>query len=239
MDGYKCILFDCMETLVDLTELPSLRDYALWAFDGSGTEKDWGNFDTFYECYNTARKEISQKLPEHKEYEISERFEAAVRIGFPHADGKTLAHIKQSLYDNFWRNYKSRCYVSCEVSGVLRELKGRFILGVVSNFMVDGGIEELLKENGIEDSFDFIVTSIGEGWRKPHPGIYEAAMKKSGVAPAEVLFIGDDYLNDYIAPMEIGMSTILLDRFDRYPEVETRARDFYSIIEILKNRLVF
>ena len=47
MAAVKYIFFDCMETLVDLHELPSSSDYARWAFQGSGVEGYWRDFEDF------------------------------------------------------------------------------------------------------------------------------------------------------------------------------------------------
>jgi len=41
------IFFDCMETLIDMYDLPGEREYALWAYDGSGVEIYWNNAEKF------------------------------------------------------------------------------------------------------------------------------------------------------------------------------------------------
>lgn len=227
------IFFDCMETLVDMTELPSPRDYAAWAYYGSGTEKLFGSFEEFYILYDKAKKDIDSSLEKCREYEFSRRLQLAAQ----YAAGNSLEeneYTKELLYSNYWKNYSERCYVRQDILETLPLLKKEYKLGVVSNFMVSGGIEELLEANGIMDYFDFVVTSIKEGWRKPHINIYDSALKLSGSGYEKILFVGDDYENDYSAPKTLGMSSVLLDRYCRYKETKRRIVDFYELMEMLK-----
>lgn len=235
----RCILFDCMETLVDLTELPALRDYARWAFDGSGVEHLWGGFETFFSSYEKALLSIREQLPQHKEYDMGERLARVVHISLPLLSSEDAASVSAALYSTYWKAYKSRCYVREDVRETLAALKEKYRLGVVSNFMVPEGIEELLEYNGILSDFAFVITSIREGWRKPHEAIYRAALSKSGIGPEETVFVGDDYVNDYVAPRELDFHTVLLDRSGRYGEIEDRIMDFYQlegIMELLQKK---
>lgn len=227
------ILFDCMETLVDMTELPLPRDYAAWAYYGSGTEKLFGSFEEFYILYDKAKKTIDSSLEKYHEYEFSRRLQLAAQ----YVSGNNLDENEQTrelLYSNYWKNYSDRCYVRQDILETLPSLKKEYRLGVVSNFMVSGGIEELLEANGIKDYFDFVVTSIREGWRKPHINIYDAALKLSGSGYEKILFVGDDYENDYSTPETLGMSSVLLDRYGRYKETKRRIADFYELRALLK-----
>lgn len=225
----KWLFFDCMETLVDLTQLPQLKDYAMWAFGGSSVENLWSGFDSFFEHYIAARQSIAQEISKDSEYEMLERMKriSALRlVDKPDAVIENTAHV---LYANYWKNYKAKCYVKKEVKNTLDILSKNFKLAVVSNFMVMNGIEELLIENKIFDYFDFIVTSIKTGWRKPNINIYNEAINKSGVRIEDIIFIGDDYVNDYITPREIGMRAILLDREQKHPEITERVDSFEGL----------
>lgn len=227
------IFFDCMETLVDMTELPTARDYAAWAYYGSGVEELFGSFEAFYELYDKAKKTIESALENDCEYEFSKRLQMAVQLAADKSFNE-FEHAKQLLYNNYWKNYSTRCYVRKDVMETLPLLKKKFKLGVVSNFMVSGGIEELLKSSGIRDCFDFVVTSIREGWRKPHVNIYETALKLSGSSYDKIMFVGDDYVNDHAAPEKLGMTTALLDRSDRHKDIKGRISDFYELKNILE-----
>ncbi len=229
----KWLFFDCMETLVDLTELPKLKDYAYWAFDGSGVEGLWNSFDDFFENYINARQSIAQEIPQDEEYEMHERMKRIVQLSFEDKQGIAVNKISQMLYINYWKNYKSKCYVKKEVKSALELLGKKYRLAVVSNFMVMDGIEELLIENEIYDYFNFIVTSIKTGWRKPNINIYNEATKKARAKTGDITFIGDDYINDFITPRKIGMRSLLLDRNRQHTELGERVDNFEQLKWIL------
>lgn len=229
MGSLKVILFDCMETLIDLTELPAMRDYAVWAYNGSGVEDLWEDFEDFFRSYVSAKKALEDDLPKHKEYELLERFEVIARMNAQAGNENTAGTTAMKLYTNYWRNYVSKCYVKEDVREVIIRLSGKYSLGVVSNFMVKDGIEELLKRNDLLDYFKFVVTSVKEGWRKPCPLIYSTAVQKAGVKMENIIFIGDDYINDYLGPKNFGLKAVLLDRYNKYPQLTERVQDFYSL----------
>lgn len=222
-----------METLVDLKKLPARRDYAAWAYEGSGVEKLWSDFEEFFMYYLSARREISATLPEYADFDIRLWFLQIMKRSFPEMAPEKMDSAAGSLYENFWNNYKSGCHVKEDVLQTLPRLKEKYRLGVVSNFLVVGGIEELLGLLDIAKYFDFIVTSVAEGHRKPFPGIYRRALELSRVSPGQVVFVGDDLENDYNAPLALGMTPFFLDRYDRHMGLKNRVTDFYELAAML------
>lgn len=206
----KCIMFDCMETLIDMTELPSQRDYALWAFKGSGCEEYFKDFDNFFISFKNARETILSEIPENKEFTFDEQYRYIVEEKID--DKKKQERAVELLLKNFWTNYKKRCFVKKEIKDALGYLKSRYNLGVVSNFKIKGGIEELLEYTEISGFFKFVINSADIGWRKPHSYIYDYAVKKSGFKKDEIVFIGDSFTNDYEGPRKAGIESILLDK---------------------------
>jgi putative hydrolase of the HAD superfamily len=227
------LFFDCMETLIDLHKLPALRDYAAWAYEGSGVEEIWGDFDEFFRYYLLAREELSARIPEYADYEMRGRYLHIVKISLPELPYEMVEPVAGKLYDNYWRNYKAGSYVKEDVRDTLADLSGQFKMGVVSNFRIINGIEELLEIHDLRKYFEFVVTSVAEGWRKPHPAIYAKALELASVSPGQVVFVGDDFENDYTAPMKLGMRPVHLDRYGRRPGLEPRVCDFYGLKEIL------
>jgi putative hydrolase of the HAD superfamily len=210
-DNITTIFFDCMETIVDLYELPSASDYALWAFAGSGVEQYWGDFNEFWMMYRDAKRELITVMEPDQEHEMRRRLELVIDKTKT-IDTSSAHQVIQNLYNNFWSTYKSKCFIDEEIMNVLPELGKRYKLAVVSNFMIQDGIEELLKLNRASSYFDFVVTSINEGWKKPSPKIYEASLQYADCPPEQVLFVGDDYENDVVAPRRMGMKSILLEK---------------------------
>jgi putative hydrolase of the HAD superfamily len=233
--GY--IFFDCMETLIDLHKLPAAEDYAMWAYKSSGAESLWQDFDSFFSYYTAARQELCASLPPHTESELRGQFFKILQISAPQLDQSRCEHVADMLYRNYWRNYKAGCYVKEEVKSALKHLSTSCRMGVVSNFRVMGGIEELLEMLDIRKYFSFVVTSISLGIRKPHLDIYNEAVKLSGTTADRIVFVGDDYINDYMTPAFIGMKAVFYDRYGRHPEADPRFDDFSELPRILSGYL--
>ncbi len=95
----------------------------------------------------------------------------------------------------------------------LTELKKDFLLGVVSNSMGKNTRIDLTI-TGFIDLFDAIIISSEVGKRKPHPFIFESALKRLEVKPSEAIFVGDDIYEDIYGAKQVGMKTILIANQD-------------------------
>jgi putative hydrolase of the HAD superfamily len=74
-------------------------------------------------------------------------------------------------------------------------------------------LPEITAALGLGAYVDGVVTSARVGYRKPHPGIYRAAMAAvGGGAPQSLLFVGDSRAADVEGPRAMGMRAVLLDR---------------------------
>ncbi|MGE5613169.1 MAG: HAD family hydrolase [Bacillota bacterium] len=236
MNNIEFVFFDCMETLVDLYKLPTIRDYAAWAYDGSGVENLWEDFDEFFRYYILAKEDLAARLPEYADYDMKERFFHLVRLSLTGMPYEIMDKTAGTLFENYWRNYKAGCYVREDVRLMMPLLKKHFRMGVVSNFMVPGGIEELLERFEISGYFEFVVTSVAEGWRKPHKAIYQKALELAGISPEQAVFVGDDYINDYYTTKSMGMNAILLDRYNKRTELKDRVGNFYELLGVLTGK---
>ena len=226
------ILFDCMETLIDVVEKPDLRLYAKWCYDGCGHETLWENFDGFLEDYRETRDAMKAAVERNRELDYLDILRSIFRKKFPSNQQADQA-ARQTL-QNYWQNYRKNCYVDDGVKTTLKELSCKYPLGVVSNFMVDGGIEELLEIHGLIQCFRFVITSVREGWKKPHSRIHDAAAALSRVPADKTLFVGDDYECDYIGPRQYGFHPVLLDKQNRYPNVQERISAVPDLLKMLE-----
>jgi 2-haloacid dehalogenase len=90
-----------------------------------------------------------------------------------------------------------------EAPGILRKLKERHRLGVVTNCSERLGREAAAK---LGVPFDVIVTSERAGFYKPRPEPYRLALSELGLAPKEVLFVAGSGF-DLIGTSKVGMDT--------------------------------
>ena len=93
---------------------------------------------------------------------------------------------------------------------------------------------------GMAEHIDEVVTSVDAGHLKPHPAVFEMALRWSG-APADLcVVIGNREENDIEPALALGMWTILVHPDDP-PPVTTRAHavapDLWACAEALKAML--
>ena len=93
----------------------------------------------------------------------------------------------------------------------LEALRSRgYRLGVITNLRAD--LDSLIRRAGLAEMLDFSVTSAQAGKEKPHPPIFEEALRRAAVAPDEVLHVGDQIRSDVAGARAAGMHAALLDR---------------------------
>ena len=78
----------------------------------------------------------------------------------------------------------------------VRDVSDRGPVGLLSNCAVPELVPKTLIRAGLRGEFDAVTTSIGCGWRKPHPKAFEAAAEALDVAPASLVHVGDDPATD-------------------------------------------
>lgn len=82
-------------------------------------------------------------------------------------------------------------------------------LQIVSN-IDDELMHPLAERLGIATAFDVLTSSEEAGACKPDPAIYRYALGKAGLAPDQVLFVGDSTAHDIEGPAAAGMRTAWL-----------------------------
>ncbi len=108
----------------------------------------------------------------------------------------------------------------------LERIRQEYAIAVISN--ADGRIDAVLRRCGIVDCFASITDSGIVGHEKPHPAIFEAALREMKASPAESLYVGDVYSVDYVGARQAGMQAVLFDvagayREREFPRVESLA----------------
>ena len=100
----------------------------------------------------------------------------------------------------------------------LERLRQEYAIAVISN--ADGRIDAVLRRCGIVDCFANITDSGIVGHEKPHPAIFEAALREMKADPGESLYVGDVYSVDYVGARNAGMQAVLFDVAGAYREQE-------------------
>ena len=100
----------------------------------------------------------------------------------------------------------------------LERIREEYAIAVISNS--DGRIDAMLRRCGIVDCFQSVTDSGNVGYEKPHPVIFEAALREMKAEAAESLYVGDVYSIDYIGARQAGMQAVVFDVAGAYRERE-------------------
>ena len=104
-----------------------------------------------------------------------------------------LPELAQALYDRHMTSTAWRPYPDTEPT--LRELRRRGLpVAVVSNIGWD--LRPVFRAHGLDDLVDAYLLSFELGTQKPDPAIFRAACDRLGLAPADMLMVGDDRIAD-------------------------------------------
>jgi len=95
--------------------------------------------------------------------------------------------------------------------------KHKLILGLVTNLSKE--IDSICQKLGIASYLNFIVSSEEAGADKPEPAIFLLALERAGLTASEAVHVGDQYKLDVLGARGVGITPILIDRSDNYPEI--------------------
>lgn len=91
--------------------------------------------------------------------------------------------------------------------------------------------EPELQALGLWDRFEVVVFSSDVRSCKPDPAIFRRALNELGVSPAEVLYVGDNPIDDVSGAAALGIPTILLDRGTPVPDGSRTSDPLASIVD--------
>ncbi len=92
-----------------------------------------------------------------------------------------------------------------EALGVLEQLATRYTLGALTN-----GNADIYKTDAGE-YFDFAFLAENVGASKPQPDMFHAALAHAGVAPQEIVHVGDNPEHDIQGAWDVGMRTVWMN----------------------------
>ncbi len=114
-----------------------------------------------------------------------------------------------------------------DVLPVLAELRAQGLkLGLVSN--TGRNLDEFVAHHRLD--VDAALGSGAFGRTKPHPTIFQAVLERLEVEPGNAAMVGDSPEDDIEGARAAGIRVaFLLDRDDRYPELESRLPDLFAL----------
>ena len=102
-----------------------------------------------------------------------------------------VSHIEPRAIEQDWL---SRAHINTDIIDLLKELKGTYRLGLLTNAF-SPFFSDVLSRSGVADLFETIVMSSETHYVKPEPEMYLAILEKMGLRPEETLMIDDNPAN--------------------------------------------
>ena len=204
MKQYDVLFIDLDNTLYDFSA-NSLEVYQT-VYALLGYERWFDSFDHYfalYEEYNVRLWERYAQGTITKDYLNAERYAHPLRVvGVPDAE---------ALAARFWDEARQRLPLGKRLMPHAREvldyLRPKYKLYILSN-----GFTELqsrkLQSGGIAHYFDGMILSEDIGVNKPHPEIFEYAMRMAGTTANKALMIGDNLDVDVEGARGVGMDQV-------------------------------
>ncbi len=212
MAPIKAVLFDMFDTLMLIEKdhafySPSLHaSYEFLAAHGVAV-----TFEEFEKAYVTVRDALYAEVnAELGEPHFNIRIAGALKLlGFNY---DISAPLVMGATEAFCERFITYVKIDGHAESVLRKLRKKYELGVVSNFAIPECVTKLMQRHGLEKLFDVIIVSGAVNRRKPHPEIFQRALQELGVTAEETVFVGDTVDADVVGAKAAGMKTIFLER---------------------------
>ncbi len=218
----RAVLFDLFDTLVDLRAeaLPRVEHEGRWLpasaprLHEAVAERAEVSFADFVAAEIAVREELgAPRYAAGRELPTGERFTALL---------ERLGLADPELAELLTRIHMGMLYEAVEIPGhhaeLLAELRRRVRIALCSNFSHSETAHRVLDEAGFRPHLDAVAVSDAVGWRKPRPEIFEAVLGELGLAPEEVLHVGDNLRADVSGGRDAGLRTVWITRRVRDPE---------------------
>ncbi len=136
----------------------------------------------------------------------------------------------EELYHHFSLPAAWRCEE--DAAEVLEVLAGRgYVLGMASNY--DHRLRSVVEGRPELRPLTHLVISSEVGWRKPAPEFFAAAAARVGLPARQVLYVGDDRLNDLEGGRAAGSPVVFFDPRGKAVDVGGRITRLTEVLALL------
>lgn len=226
---YKAVVFDWAWTLVDLGDEDDRRPF-LRMFDFLREKQVvLPDFDDCYQVYRDLfYKLIKNSRETHREACFEQVLNYLLLRYSIDLNGKTSV---RELLTRYYKEVYSCRKVYPDVIQTLDGLQALGVrLGIISNTTNPGFMKDYeRKQLGLDRYFEFSIYSSEVPYRKPHPSIFELAIKRLGLDVKQILYVGDQLEIDVGGAQGVGMHAAWINRRNLesagglYPEHEIQS----------------
>lgn len=208
----RAVLFDLGNTLIYDKEpwenLYLRADKALWnslqSYGVKSTPRElYGRHKTLFNLYYKLRE---NDLEEPGMGNVLQELLIKNNIHLPEEELRAALHSMYRITQANW-------FAEDDAVPSLQALKQRgFRLGIISNGADDENTYTLIDKANIRPYFEYIISSAAFGKRKPHPGIFHAALDHFQIPPEQAVMVGDTFEADIVGARQVGMNSIWVTR---------------------------
>lgn len=167
-----------------------------------------------------ARREIHEQVAQGGRVGAAWRDYFHIILGGAHVPGPEQG----ALIDSLWEAHQRFGLWTVAIDGgpqAVERIKAQgYKLGVVSN--AEGNVARDLDTAGYRGMFAAVIDSHVVGVEKPDPRIFEIALERTGANAATTVYVGDLPAVDVQGAVAAGLTPVLVDRHDIYPDVEAQ-----------------
>lgn len=206
------VLFDLFNTLVligneDVFYLPSLKKLHEFLIE-NGVKVTFPDFKRVYfdvrdKLYAKADRNLEEP---HFNVRVSQSLQ---RLGHDVGEDDPIV---VGATEAFCKEFMQYMQLDENANHVLEKLRGRYKLGVISNFALPECVPKIFEKFGLKGLFDVVIVSGSINKRKPSPDIFEKALQTLGVNPSMAVFVGDTPALDVKGARNAGMKSVLIKR---------------------------
>ena len=195
---FSCVEAFFREDLPGKFPVPSSADDAGW--------------HTFRKNYETvAGHQIRGTLETGREHSFQQRFARTLALTFPTVATPCGSDLDW-MANQFGARVAAQCWQIKDAETVLPHLRNRLKLGLLSNYPHAPAVHTSLERFGLLGHLDRITVSGDIGWAKPDARAFEHALAQMDLLPEQLLYVGDDLVNDMQGAKSFGMQTAWLPR---------------------------
>jgi putative hydrolase of the HAD superfamily len=202
----KAVGFDLFNTLitVDLSARRESLDRLTESLRAAGLDVDRGPFVRAHG--EAALRHLEQTRVDGRETHNRFWISAALN-SLGHQVGPDDPRIGAAV-EAYFSAYIEASRLIPETREMLVALRGRYRLGLLSNFTHAPAAVEVVHRHGLTPYFDAVVISGEAGYRKPHPLVFQMLVDRLGVAKEAIAFVGDDAEADVSGAQGAGLRAI-------------------------------
>lgn len=210
--GIHAVTFDIFGTLIGFKDTFAVKECYRASYNRFVSKGlNLGSFNDFYHaCIREWSNVVKKRFSSGKDTSRDTFFSYVLRsFGY---DYNPSSSIILEAIEKFYRVFESEIKFSENILDLLRELREKIKIGIISDFVYPPSLKEVLKNTGIEKHVDCIVISSDVGWAKPSLQIFNKALTCLNVKPGNAVHVGDRLDSDIYGAKRMGMKAIWIRR---------------------------